>query len=45
MSLTQEQIEKISEKLSKIKLNDPKFVDDINSIVGYIDLLDEVDTT
>lgn len=45
MSLTQEQIKKLSENLSKIKLEDPKFVDDVNSIVWYIDLLDEVDTT
>ena len=45
MSLTQEQIKKLSEVLSKIRLDDPKIVDDVNSIVGYINLLDEVDTT
>jgi Asp-tRNA(Asn)/Glu-tRNA(Gln) amidotransferase C subunit len=45
MSLTQEQIKKLSEELAKIRNNDPKLADDVNNIIGYIDLLDEVDTT
>lgn len=45
MSLTQEQIKKLSEELAKIKNNDPKLAEDVNNIIGYIDLLDEVDTT
>ena len=45
MSLTQEQIEKLSKNLSKINLDDPKLVGNINEILAYIDLLWEVDTT
>ena len=45
MSLTQEQIEKLSQNLTKIKNDDPKLVEDVNNIIGYIDLLNEVDTT
>ena len=32
MSLTQEQIEKLSKNLSKIDLAEPKLVDDLNNI-------------
>lgn len=45
MSLTQEQIEKLSKNLSKVDLSDPKLVWDLNSILDYIDQLNEVDTT
>ncbi len=45
MSLTQEQIEKLSKNLSKIKLEDEKLANDINEILKYIDLLNEVDTS
>lgn len=45
MSLTQEQIEKLSKNLSKIKLDNEKLGQDINGILKYIDLLNEVDTT
>ena len=45
MSLTQEQIEKLSKNLSKIKIEDEKLWEDINEILNYIDLLNEVDTT
>lgn len=45
MSLTQEQIEKLSKNLSKIKLDNEKLGQDINGILQYIDLLNEVDTT
>jgi aspartyl-tRNA(Asn)/glutamyl-tRNA(Gln) amidotransferase subunit C len=44
MTLTQEQIEKLSQNLTKIKNDDPKLVADVNNIIGYIDLLNEVDT-
>lgn len=45
MSLTQEQIKKLSKNLSKIDMEDPKLRNDINNILSYIDLLNEVDTT
>jgi len=45
MSGTQEQIKKIAEKLSKIPGNNEKLVGDIESIISYMDMLDEVDTT
>ncbi len=45
MSLTQEQIEKLSKNLSKINVNSGKIAHDINWILDYIDLLNEVDTT
>lgn len=45
MSLTQEQIKKLSKNLSKINVNTEKIGTDINWIISYIDLLNEVDTT
>lgn len=45
MTLTQEQIEKISKNLSKIRLNSAKLPEDIKWIIAYMDLLNEVDTT
>lgn len=45
MSLTQEQIKKLSNFLSKIEINNEKIPGDINNILKYIDLLWEVDTT
>ncbi len=44
MSLTQEQIEKLSKNLSKISVDNEKIAEDINWILDYIDLLNEVDT-
>ena len=44
MSVTQEQIEKLSKNLSKIYTNNTKLWDNINSILEYIELLNEVDT-
>jgi len=45
MSLTQEQIEKLSKNLSKISVDNKKIAWDINWILNYIELLNEVDTT
>ena len=45
MSLTQEQIEKLSKNLSKISVDNEKIAWDINWILNYIELLNEVDTT
>ncbi|MDR2411293.1 MAG: hypothetical protein LBD88_01490 [Candidatus Peribacteria bacterium] len=45
MTLTQEQIEKLSQKLSKIRLNSGNLASNINSILKYMDLLNEVDTS
>lgn len=45
MSLTQEQIKKLSQDLAKIKNSDVKLAQDVNNIIQYIELLEEVDTT
>ncbi len=46
MSITQEQIEKIASSLSKIRPADTsKVLTSINSILEYVDILNEVDTT
>ncbi len=45
MTITNQDIEKLTKKLSKIGLEDEKMVDDINSILDYINMLNEVDTT
>lgn len=45
MTLTQEQIIKLSEKLWKIYLDEPKLTEDLNNILGYMNLLNEIDTT
>ena len=45
MSVTQEQIEKLSSALSKIKTDTSKSESGINSILKYIDILNHVDTT
>lgn len=44
MSLTQEQIEKLSKNLSKISVNNEKIANDTNGILKYVDLLNEIDT-
>lgn len=44
MSLTQEQIKKISENLSKIPSNNAQIEKDLNNILKYFDLLNEVNT-
>ena len=45
MTVTQEQIEKLSSSLSKIKTQGSKSQSGINSILKYIDILNQVDTT
>lgn len=45
MSITQEQIQKIAEKLSKIRGTNEKLISNIQDIVGYMELLSEVDTS
>ena len=46
MSITQEQIRKIAKNLAKVHTkNEEKLQKDMNSILDYIDLLNEVDTT
>lgn len=46
MSITQEQVESISKKLAKLSpKNIEKLVKDTNSILSYVDLLSEIDTT
>lgn len=44
MTLTQEQIKKISENLSKIPSDNEKMWEDLNNILDYFELLNEVDT-
>jgi len=45
MSLTQEQIEKLSKKLSKINVSNQRIGSDLNWVLSYMDLLNGVDTT
>lgn len=44
MSISQEELKKIAEKLSKIPGDNDKLLWNITDIVGYMDLLSEVDT-
>ena len=44
MDLTQVEIKKISENLSKIPFINPQIEKDLNNILKYFDLLKEVDT-
>ncbi|MBT3727168.1 Asp-tRNA(Asn)/Glu-tRNA(Gln) amidotransferase subunit GatC [bacterium] len=45
MSVTQEQIKKLANSLSKINVDEEKLAADTNNILNYIELLNEVDTT
>ena len=46
MSITQEQIKKISKNLAKLyPKNEERLATSMNSILSYIELLSEVDTT
>ncbi len=44
MSITQDQIQKIAEKLSKIPWDNEKLLENITDILSYMEMLDEVDT-
>ena len=44
MSVTQEQIEKLSKNLSKISVDNEKIAKWVNWILEYIEMLNEVDT-
>ena len=45
MNVTQEQIEKLSKMLSKINVDNKKVTWDVNNILSYINLLNEIDTS
>lgn len=45
MSVTQEQIEKLSKNLCKMNVDSKKLAWDVNEILKYMDLLNELDTT
>lgn len=45
MSISQEELQKIAKKLSKIPAENPKLLGNITDIIQYMDLLSEVDTT
>jgi aspartyl/glutamyl-tRNA(Asn/Gln) amidotransferase C subunit len=45
MVLTQEQIKKLANNLSKIAWNNKELSEDLNSNIKYVNLLNEVDTT
>lgn len=45
MSITQDQIKKITKNLAKLPAGSDKIEHDLNSIIWYIDMLNEIDTT
>lgn len=45
MSITQDQIKKITKNLAKLPNSWGKIEQDLNSILWYIDMLNEIDTT
>ncbi len=45
MSISQEQLKKIAEKLSKIPADNSKLLENISDILQYMELLQEVDTS
>jgi aspartyl/glutamyl-tRNA(Asn/Gln) amidotransferase C subunit len=45
MSISQDELKKIAEKLSKIPGDNDKLLGNITDIISYMDLLSEVDTT
>ncbi len=45
MSISQEQLQKIAEKLSKIPGDNEKLLWNITDIISYMDMLSEIDTT
>ncbi len=45
MSVTQEQIKKIARNLCKLPSEEVKLIQDVNEILKYVEMLNEVDTT
>lgn len=45
MSVSQEELKKIAEKLSKIPGDNPEIYGNFSDILGYMELLEEVDTS
>ena len=45
MSVTQDQIKKIATKLCKLPSGEDKIIGDIQNILTYVEMLEEVDTT
>jgi Asp-tRNA(Asn)/Glu-tRNA(Gln) amidotransferase C subunit len=45
MTVSHEQIKKIAKNLSKIPITDEKIIGDIEGILKYVDMLQEIDTT
>jgi aspartyl/glutamyl-tRNA(Asn/Gln) amidotransferase C subunit len=45
MSVTQDQIKKIAKNLCKLPSEEVKLVNDVNDILKYVEMLNEVDTT
>lgn len=45
MSISQDELQKIAKKLSKLPAENPKLLGNITDVLGYMDLLQEVDTT
>lgn len=44
MSITQDELNNLTKNLSKLNNTDEKLLNDVNWILSYIDLLNEVDT-
>ena len=45
MSVTQDQIKKIAKNLCKLPSEEIKLIHDVNEILKYVEMLNEVDTT
>lgn len=45
MTVTQDQIKKIARNLCKLSGSDEAIINDCQSILGYVDMLNEIDTT
>lgn len=45
MTATQEQIQKIAKNLCKLPSEEVKLVNDVNEILKYVEMLNELDTT
>lgn len=45
MSISQDELQKIAEKLSKLPANNPQLLHNITDILGYVELLESIDTS